>query len=80
MFPDRQNPRWMLDHVDSFRMLSFLPVAEVERTATGRVYRLWGMRRFIAATLCNPREWGELQTLLGIEGGDEGSDLAALDF
>ncbi len=70
----------MLDHVDSFRMLSFLPVAEVERTATGRVYRLWGKRRFIAATLCNPREWGELQTELGIEGGDEGSDLVALDF
>ena len=23
------------------------------------VYRLWGMRRFIAATLCNPRDWGE---------------------
>ena len=80
MFPNRQNPRWMLDHVDSFRMLCFLPVAEVERTATGRVYRLWGMRRFIAATLCNPREWGELQTELGIEGGDEGSDLVALDF
>ena len=70
----------MLDHVDSFRMLSFQPVAEVERTATGRVYRLWGKRRFIAATLCNPREWGELQTELGIEGGDEGSDLVALDF
>ena len=80
MFPDRQNPRWMLDHVGSFRMLSFLPVAEVERTATGRVYRLWGKRRFIAATLCKPREWGELQTELGIEGGDEGSDLVALDF
>ena len=33
MFPDRQNPRWMLDHVGSFRMVIFLPVAEVKRTA-----------------------------------------------
>ncbi len=33
MFPDRQNLRWMLDHVGSFRMLSFLPVAQAERTA-----------------------------------------------
>ena len=24
------------------------------------VYRLWGIGRFIAATLCNPREWGEV--------------------
>ena len=112
MFPDRQNLRWMLNHVGSFRTLSFRPVAQAERTADrqglldmdavwaricaglgrslnryamhfghlecnitvplygfgpGRplgfalygVYRLWGMRRFIAATLCNPREWGE---------------------
>ena len=33
MFPDRQNLRWMLDHVGSFRTLSFLPVAQAERTA-----------------------------------------------
>lgn len=33
MVLNRQNSRWILGHAGSVRMLSFLPVAEVERTA-----------------------------------------------